>query len=143
MVVLMISLVESQFFDMQTEVMEDWNDKLFFINLGGYKPGDFEEYHYKTLTVAQSMAQAVKAAKQTASEITSAGGKATLFKADLTRASEVIAPFDAAYNDEPPPPPSRAASDDRFTMDPPAGIYFTKACVTRNSDLKLRFITVS
>ena len=41
-------------------------DKLFFINLGGYKPGDFEEYHYKTLTVAQSMAQAVKAAKQTA-----------------------------------------------------------------------------
>ena len=30
-----------------------------------------------------------EAAKQTASEITSAGGKATLFKADLTRASEV------------------------------------------------------
>ena len=43
----------------------DASDKLFFINLGGYKPGDFEEYHYKTLTVAQTMAQAVKAAKQT------------------------------------------------------------------------------
>lgn len=42
------------------------SDKLFFINLGGYKPGDFEEYHYKTLTVAQTMAQAVKTAKQTA-----------------------------------------------------------------------------
>lgn len=40
-------------------------EKLFFINLGGYKPGDFEEYHYKTLMVAQTMAEAVKAAKQT------------------------------------------------------------------------------
>ena len=25
---------------------------LFFINLGGYKPGEFEEFHYKFLTVA-------------------------------------------------------------------------------------------
>ncbi|WP_417353057.1 DUF1543 domain-containing protein [Flavobacterium alkalisoli] len=40
-------------------------EKLFFINLGGYKPGDFEEYHYKTLMVAQTMGEAVKAAKQT------------------------------------------------------------------------------
>ena len=40
-------------------------EKLFFINLGGYKPGDFEEYHYKTLMVAQTMAEAVKASKQT------------------------------------------------------------------------------
>lgn len=40
-------------------------EKLFFINLGGYKPGDFEEYHYKTLIVANTMGEAVKAAKQT------------------------------------------------------------------------------
>jgi hypothetical protein len=38
--------------------------KLFFINLGGYKAGEFEEYHYKTLVVASTMGEAVKAAKQ-------------------------------------------------------------------------------
>jgi len=39
---------------------------LFFINLGGYRPGEFEEYHYKVLTVAGSLASASKAAKSTA-----------------------------------------------------------------------------
>jgi hypothetical protein len=39
---------------------------LFFINLGGYKPGEMEEYHYKTLIVADSMATAVKESKKTA-----------------------------------------------------------------------------
>jgi hypothetical protein len=33
---------------------------LFFINLGGYKENEFEEYHYKILTVAQSMGLASK-----------------------------------------------------------------------------------
>jgi hypothetical protein len=32
----------------------------FFINLGGYKENEFEEYHYKILTVAQSMGLASK-----------------------------------------------------------------------------------
>lgn len=41
-------------------------NKLFFLNLGGYLPGEFEEYHYKTLAVAPRMAGAIKAAKQTA-----------------------------------------------------------------------------
>lgn len=41
------------------------NEKLFFINLGGYKPGDFEEYHYKQLVVAESMGAAVKSTKNT------------------------------------------------------------------------------
>ena len=40
--------------------------KLFFLNLGGYKPGDLEEYHYKMLTVAPNMADAIKESKQTA-----------------------------------------------------------------------------
>ena len=40
-------------------------EKLFFLNLGGYKPGDLEEYHYKMLVVAKTMAEAVKASKQT------------------------------------------------------------------------------
>lgn len=38
---------------------------LFFINLGGYKPGEFEEYHYKTLAIGESMADAVKQSKKT------------------------------------------------------------------------------
>ncbi len=41
-------------------------DKLFFLNLGGYKPGEFDEFHYKMLAVAQEQAGAVKQAKQTA-----------------------------------------------------------------------------
>jgi hypothetical protein len=38
---------------------------LFFINLGGYKPGEFEEYHYKTLAAAKDSAEAIKQSKQT------------------------------------------------------------------------------
>ncbi|GAB3425054.1 DUF1543 domain-containing protein [Niabella aquatica] len=38
---------------------------LFFINLGGYLPGSFEEHHYKLLTVADDMAKAILNAKQT------------------------------------------------------------------------------
>lgn len=44
---------------------EPFENKLFFLNLGGYRPGEFEEYHYKTLTVTGTMAEAVKIAKQT------------------------------------------------------------------------------
>jgi Domain of Unknown Function (DUF1543) len=40
--------------------------KLFFLNLGGYKPGDMEEYHYKLLSVSKDKAEAISAAKQTA-----------------------------------------------------------------------------
>jgi hypothetical protein len=42
------------------------NKHLFFINLGGYKPGELEEYHYKTLIAADSMATAVKESKKSA-----------------------------------------------------------------------------
>lgn len=38
---------------------------LFFINLGGYKENEFEEYHYKIITVAETMAEASKKAKTT------------------------------------------------------------------------------
>lgn len=41
-------------------------NQLFFINLGGYKPGDFEEYHYKMLAAGPDMAAALKQAKATA-----------------------------------------------------------------------------
>jgi hypothetical protein len=40
-------------------------EKLFFINLGGYKENEFEEYHYKVLTVAKNKAEAIKKSKQT------------------------------------------------------------------------------
>ena len=40
-------------------------EKLFFINLGGYKENEFEEYHYKVLTVAKNKAEAIKNSKKT------------------------------------------------------------------------------
>ena len=54
-----IKLVESN------HQLESYNDlKLFFINLGGYQQGSFEELHYKMLIVASSQAEAIKQAKQ-------------------------------------------------------------------------------
>ena len=38
---------------------------LYFVNLGGYRPGEFEEFHYKILAVGD-MPGAVKKAKETA-----------------------------------------------------------------------------
>ncbi|PZR28634.1 MAG: DUF1543 domain-containing protein [Citrobacter freundii] len=40
--------------------------KLFFINLGGYKAGEFEEYHYKMVVAAENREAAVRQAKLTA-----------------------------------------------------------------------------
>jgi hypothetical protein len=40
--------------------------QLFFINLGGYKPGEFEEYHYKMVIAASSKAEAISKSKATA-----------------------------------------------------------------------------
>ena len=54
-----IKLVES------SSQAESANDlKLFFINLGGYQRGSFEEFHYKLLIVAATQADAIKQAKQ-------------------------------------------------------------------------------
>jgi len=41
-------------------------DKLFFLNLGGYKEGEFDEFHYKLLVVAKDQGEAIAQAKQTA-----------------------------------------------------------------------------
>ena len=40
-------------------------EQLFFLNLGGYKEDEFEEYHYKMVVVAKTKAEAIKKAKQT------------------------------------------------------------------------------
>jgi len=41
------------------------NLHLFFINLGGYKEDEFEEYHYKVLALGESISDATKKAKET------------------------------------------------------------------------------
>lgn len=41
-------------------------NSLFFINLGGYKREEFEEFHYKMLVVSDQKAIAIKEAKETA-----------------------------------------------------------------------------
>lgn len=40
--------------------------KLFFINLGGYKAGEFDEPHYKMIVVAKDKSEAIKQSKETA-----------------------------------------------------------------------------
>jgi hypothetical protein len=40
--------------------------QLFFINLGGYKRGEFEEFHYKMIVAAPDKNEAMRLSKQTA-----------------------------------------------------------------------------
>lgn len=54
-----VELIESN-----NQAAPDNGLKLFFINLGGYQQGSFEEFHYKLLVVANSQADAIKQAKQ-------------------------------------------------------------------------------
>lgn len=39
--------------------------QLFFINLGGYKPNEFEEFHYKILAAASDKGTAIQTSRQT------------------------------------------------------------------------------
>lgn len=49
----------------QKQTTQNLKTKFFFINLGGYKEGEFEEFHYKMLAFVQEMSQAVKKSKET------------------------------------------------------------------------------
>lgn len=40
--------------------------RLFFINLGGYKPGEFDEFHYRMLVPARDVGEALRVSKKTA-----------------------------------------------------------------------------
>ena len=40
--------------------------KLFFLNLGGYKSGEFEEFHYKMIVAAKEKSEAIEQAKASA-----------------------------------------------------------------------------
>jgi hypothetical protein len=44
----------------------DQNTKLFFINLGGYKKNEFEEFHYKMIVASEDKSAAIALSKQTA-----------------------------------------------------------------------------
>lgn len=48
-----------------TEPVDNKELKLYFVNLGGYKPNDMEEYHYKELVVARALEEAKDLAKKT------------------------------------------------------------------------------
>ena len=50
----------------KADEVKDDTTSLFFLNLGGYKAGEFEELHYKMLAVANQKALAIKEAKETA-----------------------------------------------------------------------------
>jgi hypothetical protein len=50
----------------RTDVVPENQKALFFINLGGYKKDEFEEFHYKMVVAAAEKSTAIKAAKQTA-----------------------------------------------------------------------------
>lgn len=41
-------------------------ERMFFLNLGGYKPAEFDELHYKFLVIEQDKAAAIKRAKDSA-----------------------------------------------------------------------------
>ena len=41
-------------------------NRLYFINLGGYKQNEFEEFHYKMIVVAPGKGDAIRQSKQTA-----------------------------------------------------------------------------
>lgn len=45
---------------------EKIENKLFFLNLGGYKENEFDEFHYKILTVAKDKTEAISSAKKSA-----------------------------------------------------------------------------
>jgi hypothetical protein len=42
------------------------NSKLFFINLGGYKQNEFEEFHYKMIAAGTDKSEAISQSKKTA-----------------------------------------------------------------------------
>lgn len=57
-----IKLIESNSTNSEVDSSNDL--KLFFINLGGYQQGSFEEFHHKLLIVAVTQADAIRQAKQ-------------------------------------------------------------------------------
>lgn len=60
-------LADNIFADARVDNKLDSHGKqLYFVNLGGYLPGQFEEFHYKTLVVAETLGKATAQVKKTA-----------------------------------------------------------------------------
>ena len=60
-----VTVVDDFKIEVVDEISEiDTEKDLFFINLGGYKPNEFEEYHYKILAVAPTLGMAAKKCKE-------------------------------------------------------------------------------
>lgn len=68
--------------------------KIYFINLGAYKPGEFTEYHQSAFYVADSAPEAVKRAK---SELCQ--GLQTIHKDDVVVLDKVSNPLDFDVDD--------------------------------------------
>ena len=51
---------------LKNEISQNSPFKLFFINLGGYKQNEFEEFHYKMIIATADKAEAISISKQTA-----------------------------------------------------------------------------
>lgn len=58
-----VNSYEIEIVERSQEILSDNN--LYFLNLGGYKPNEFEEYHYKLLEVASTISVAIGSAKKT------------------------------------------------------------------------------
>lgn len=61
-----VRVVERSAFRSSGSAAPAGGQRLYFINLGGYKMGEFEEFHYKMLLVARSKEEAIQKAKTTA-----------------------------------------------------------------------------
>ncbi len=44
--------------------LDSQGKQLYFVNLGGYLPGQFEEFHYKTLVIAETLGKATAQVKK-------------------------------------------------------------------------------
>lgn len=55
-----------QIIERSKKINYEEEEGLFFINLGGYKQNEFEEYHYKMLVAGANKSVAIKQAKATA-----------------------------------------------------------------------------
>jgi hypothetical protein len=61
-----VNLVDGYHIIVHEKRLPDKNQQLFFINLGGYKENEFDEFHYKLLVVAENSGKAIKVSKETA-----------------------------------------------------------------------------
>jgi hypothetical protein len=63
-----VTLVDSFRVDVipRSSASELQSQRLFFINLGGYRPDEFDEFHYKMILAAADKGEAIRKGKETA-----------------------------------------------------------------------------